>query len=281
MRPLRASPYVWCFVVGMLGGCANPFRDLADKTSEKYRIDQAEGLLNSYKFDDAITAIDPVVAAHPTDERIVNIAVSAYAGRAGLRILDMLEAIGTDLSTKGIFRIFADHFVESDADKQSDIENAKDLIEAYGARGVNRSASMNFLAMFVYYSRIGVVLNRYAYNGTTQLLSTFKACHTTSDFNAATTGLPDSAVDIVMTSIPRILDAASGIASSTDSRITSITSIPGVPTDLGFDPIPCSADSNNTTCKTVRSLINIGPSEISGTIGLATGEGACATVSTP
>ena len=249
-----------------LSGCANVEREFPNKSADAYRIDQAKIALDKYKFDMAIENIGPVLAKKPKDPEVAYVASAAYAGRAGLRILDLFSELARKVSTTALLAIFAEHYISSDDDRISDIETAKDIIEGYGERAADLDPDMNFFALFVFYSRIGVTLNRYGYTAdTTDVDPAFKACSVSK--------FPDAAVDTVMTSLPRIIDTASAVAAA-GAGFDDLKGLT-LPIDLGWDPIPCSANSNNIACLAVRNLV--AQSKAEGGFGLGTGEYPCLT----
>ena len=275
--------------VVMLGnvGCANVFRDFPDKGSYLYRMDRARVKLDANKYDEVITEIEPLIAADPRNADLVYLAVCAYAGRAGLRVLSLFTDIASGLSDKGLFQILAENFVPlstegfdladvtavSDVSSITDIETAKTIIENYGATASERNSDINYMAFFVYISRIGIVLNRFAYDPDTGAFrdGQFKACKKGIDAAGASTGIPNEGVDIVLTSLPGIADTASYVFGSS----TDLTS--SFPPGLGTTAI-CTTTENDPSCLAVRTLIAVSKEENSSGIGLGTGEAICPVV---
>ena len=265
-------------IVGTLSGCHNMYRDFSDKSSDSYLIFQAKSYMDALDFDSAITSITPVVASQPTNEEVAYIASASYAGRAGLRILDLFSKLASELSSKSILQIFAEHFPGATDTTVADIESATRVLEAFSPRASGRSPSLNFYALFLYYSRIGVILNRYAYDSTSTLRTNFTACNTQDTPDAAETGIPNDMIDRIMTSIPRVLDAASG-ATGGGSTTNALSSASLPPELSSFSPIPCSTDSNDVRCLAGRTFVNIGrPTGIG--LGTGSGGGICL-VTTP
>jgi len=255
-----------------LVSCANPLSNLVDPSSDEYRIAETRKALDRLDFDNAITNISPVLARRSTEEEIAYLASAAYAGRAGLRLLDLFSALTSDLSSKTLLTIFAQHYEGATDENVADMETAVSIIEAYGPRAANRSVDLNFYALFLFYSRMGVILNRYAFNSSNTLRVNFHACHTVEDLDGPETGLPNDMLDRVMTAIPRIVETIPAIGSGsglpTGALDTSL--LPAVP----FDPVPCTTDPNNSACLLARLLVLTG----SPSIGLGTGEIPCLAV---
>lgn len=290
--------------LGGLTACPNAYRSFPDPTQDEYRMDRAIKALDDLDFDTAIENIDPVLAKKPKNERVAYIAASAYAGRAGLRMIDLYKDMITWIastsgsSTSTMFTTLAEHFPDASDQDIKDMETAKEIIEDYGADVDDRSADMNFFFLFVNLSRIGVTLNRYAYEYTTSGSShiavkrtNFRACRMTVDLDGTVTGLPDSdtsssdgndhlcgsgsqhacPVDIVMTSLANVFATGDAIPNFPD--LSSMTTAMGI--TLPTEPLPCSDDSQALECLGVRTLIAQSKSE--GGQGLGTGETLCAT----
>jgi hypothetical protein len=229
-----------------LGACSNAFRDFPDKSSDAYYIDQAEIFLNQFKFAEAIDKITPVLATQPRNPKVVQIAMLAYAGRAGLRSLDLITEL-TDGSSN-FFTIFAEHFPGATDVNVSDMNKAIEILEAYEPDATQRTTELNLIAMFLYYGRIGVVLHRYAYVNNVRS-PTFNQC--------STTDLPDAALTLIVRSLPRALDSTSGLGSGgLADALNSLTSEPLVQAFVGSENSACPTDT--TPCQSMRALIGEG-----------------------
>ena len=259
------------------GACGNIFRNFPEKNSDTYRIDAARNHLDNNEYDDAIDQIYPVFENQPRNPEVVYLASAAFAGRAGLRILDLFDQIANASGSDGVLKIFAEHFdVATDQDLE-DYQTAVGILEGYSDEAAARSTDLNFYAIFLYYSRIGLILNRYAYDSTGALKSNFEACHRleVTTIGAPRTGIPNDDLDKIYISIPRIIEIIQNIAlGSQFGSITDLGSLPALPKS----PLPCSGAPNNVNCLAVRTLVNAGPA-LNG-IGLGTGVGVCA-VTTP
>lgn len=265
-----------CVVV--LPACSNIYKDFPEKSSDTYRIDAARNALDSNNYSNAISEISPVLATQPQNAEVAYLASAAYAGRAGLRILDLFEQIANSAASKGLLYIFAQHFSGADADDIADFEQAVQIFQNYSDFAVDRSTDLNFYGIFLYYARIGILLNYYALDPTAgTVLSNFDACHRVVDAapGAVITGLPNAAVDKIFVTLPRIIEIVNAITlGSSFANLTDISSLPALPRAA----IPCTSSSNNVQCLGVRTLVNVGPS--GNGIGLGSGSGICL-VTTP
>lgn len=251
--------------------CKNLFSDFTDRTSFDYIVEQTRIHLDREDFDLAIATIEPLLETNPKNEEVAVLASSAYAGRAGVRTLDQILAIG-ESSGAGLFEVFTVNLAAADEEDLEDLERARTIIEAYGATAADRSPDANFYALFLWYSRVGANLAFHAVDAG-EVRTNFTACHGVINFAGARTGLPNATVDRVMTSIARIVDTLPGISSDADvvAALGGITSaLPTAVTDIiGMDPIPCEdavlPDPNAIACLGVRTLIN------GSSLGLGTG----------
>ncbi len=255
----------------VLGGCANAYRDFTDKSTDRYIIDQAKQSLDALKFDETLTQILPLFERRPTDPEIAYLASAAYAGRGGLRILDLFMALASELGDKKLFEIFAEHYVGADEADIADLESAVSVLERYGATAIERNTDMNFYALFLYYSRIGIMLNRYAYDAAGSKRGNFRVCHTQESVEGAMTGLPHAAVDRVMTTIPRIVETIPFVGGSGIAEGALDMSALG---EFPREAYPCAEhadltqllDEGTQKCLAVRVLVG------SDQLGLNTGE---------
>ena len=242
---MRKLILVFALVLG-LASCGNAFRDFPDKSSDAYYIDQARIFLDQFKFDEAIAKITPVLVTQPRNPSVVEIAMLAHAGRAGLRVLDLILELGSSSDT--FFMIFAQHFPNADDDDVADMQRAVEILEAYEPDHLNRTSQFNLIGMFLYYGRIGVTLNRYAYVNNV-LSATFDHC--------SSTDLPDTALTNIVQSLPKALDSASGIGTGgVSDALDGLTSEPTIQQFLGNENAVCPAD--DTPCSLMRSLIGEG-----------------------
>ena len=252
--------------------CINWFRDFGDKSSDNSWYYNAKRAFDDLDFDTAISQITPVLESQPRNEDVVYLAAASYAGRAGLRILDLFLTIASDAATKSMFQMFTEAYPRADDDDIADIESALEILEDFEPLAENRSNAMNFFALFLAYSRIGVILNRYAYDEDNALRDNFNACEEVDDFDAVTTGLPYAMLDRVMTSIPRIVDAMRGI--SGEGAAFDALSAVSFAAEFPLDPYPCvdAVGLHLVSCLAVQTLINTGPPS-----GLGSGLGAICT----
>ncbi|MBP7843397.1 MAG: hypothetical protein KA116_01160 [Proteobacteria bacterium] len=257
------------FLIFALCQCSkNLFRSTSDEKADSYRIDRARKEIDKENFDTALEYIVPVWERRQTEPEIAYIAANAYAGRAGLRIINLFDSLASDITTKTVLEIFSEHFIDASLQDVNDMESAIGCIENAGNRGALRNAKTNFFALLVYWARIGANLNYYAYAANNVKEAGFNACKISVNFGAAT-GLPQNIVDRIMVTVPRIIDTAAYVSGSgSDFDAILAANLPAEFSVLtSFDPIPCPGTTapEIALCLGVRSVINLN------TVGLNTG----------
>jgi hypothetical protein len=248
----RLRPALLAFLL-LAGSCANVFRDFPDKNGDAYLLAKARQHLDLYEFDRAIEAVEIVRKRHPDDQDVVNLSIVSYAGRAGLRSLDLLFEL-TDIGDSTFFRIFAEHFPKARASDVSDMEKAVSLYEGLTDDADERDAEQNLLGLFLYMGRIGVILNHYGYDDNNAQLASFDACDELL--------LPEVDNQRIMNSVPRLLETAGGLDSSNGlgEAIQDLVSSPLLSVFAASRDTDCPTD--NVGCEGIRSLIEEGSAGI-------------------
>ncbi len=247
-------------------GCDNLYRDFSHKTSTDYLLYEAERDIDNLRFTRAIRNLDEVLRRHPNYSQAKYMNSIAHSGRAGLRVIRIFETI-QDSGSANLFLTLANSFELVDDDNLEDFATAVEYLEDIAPTSLERSSDQNFYALFLYLGRVGAVLNRYAFDASNLILAaTFSACHTVEAKAAPKTGIPDDGIDVIMTMIPRITDTVDRLSEQGSFDLIDITALQAVGT-FGYDPIPCSVDSDDPDCLAVRTIINNGSTGI----GLGTG----------
>lgn len=254
-----------------LNGCANSSDDFVDKTSDGYRIQSARQAIDRLDFLDAIQHLELVYANRPDDREVKYLLSVAYAGRAGLRIIDLFEQVADKSDTKGVLRIFAEHFTGVTLDNLSDLKEAVSFLESISTEATERTDDENFYALFLYYAQIGALINYSALDpDDNSLRSNFRSCHTVVDFDAVKTGITSANIDTITVDLLRILQTAATLTVEDD--LESLVALSGVPSGLDLDS-NCAAQPNQSICKSVRTVVGVGHADDG--IGVGTSEGTC------
>ncbi len=225
----------------------NYLADFVDRSTDEYMIDETRNYLDKGDYNNAINTIMPVLASQPQNSDVVYLAAASYAGRAGLRVLDMFTDIALNTSEgRLLFHGLARHMSGATSTDLRDLEVAYNIIEGFRYEAADRPASMNFFSLFVYFAYVGAVLNIAAIDPATgDVMAGYNACLAAS--------LPEIDTDRVMIMIPRILDAINNSGGA-----SSAISVTGLPTTLPKDPVDCPGAGavNIARCKAVRGLVD-------------------------
>lgn len=261
-----------------ISGCRNLYSDFSHKTSTDYLLYEAKKDINNLRFNRAIRNLNEVLSRSPLSKSGNYLYSLAHAGRADLRVANIFQSMLDGAGS--LFVISSESFNVSTDDDLLDFATAVSALETIAPTPQDRDQEENFYALFLYFGRIGAVLNRYAYSDTNTLLTAnFSGCHKVSNKAAVKTGIPDDQVDVIMTMLPRVMDTVDRLAEQGVSSLPDVSALAAF-ANFSYDPIPCSANSNNASCLSVRSIINNNATGV----GLGTGVGgeaiACA-VTTP
>ena len=226
----------------------NVFKDLPDKNSDPYLLQLARQRLDDGEYDNAINAITPVLQSDSRNVDVVYIAAAAYAGRAGLKTLTLFTEIATKTSDgKKLLKILGEHI--SSASRTAtikDLEIAISILEGYSPNAVDRTPTLNYFGLFLYYAYLGALIHVNAMDGQNNVIGGFDACTVAS--------LPHADVDVMMISFARITDILNVIGNSAAGSIGNQFTY-GFP---GYD-VGCPAAGNATNaayCKLMRTLVN-------------------------
>lgn len=244
----------------MVGSCANVLRDFPNKSSDDYYLDLAKQHLNNLEFDEAIARVTPLLATRSDEEEVIKLAAEAYAGRAGLRTFDFILELSS--GEENFFTLFAQHFPLADEDDVTDIETAIGLIEGFEDDPTQRSAQLNVLSMFLYYSHIGVVLNYRGFDTTNSRATGFDACDTND--------LPEGDNQDIVRALPKAIDSASSLDDAASDLFSAFAANPALAAFLSSQSAECpgTVAADITACAGMRALIN------EGSAGIGIGAGA-------
>jgi len=251
--------------LALFGSCSNVLRDFPDKSSDDYYVSLAQIYLDQFKFDKAINVITPVLANQPKNYQVVKVAMLSYAGRAGLRVLDLILSL-TDLSGSTFFRLFSEHFPGANADTISDMKMAVSILEAYESDPAARTSEFNVIGMFLHWGVLGSTLNGYGYNSNNTPAAGFDACDILD--------LPEVANTDVVQSLSKALEASSNISGNggITSALDALLSAPELSAFTNSQETVCPGVAANDvqSCDGMRALVNEGSAGIGIGAGVVT-----------
>lgn len=124
-------------------GCGGKsvFESMADDGSDEAQLEKARIALDEGEFDDAVDILEELCGADLTaptcDPEVVSLYASAYAGRAGLAVFDLVkEAVDQEVSDNGSYALFSTHFSSphTNPEQVRDMNNAVVLLSNLPAR---------------------------------------------------------------------------------------------------------------------------------------------------
>lgn len=173
-------------------GCtANIFETFADKDSNAAKIQEIQIRLNNHDFDGALQIIASLPAALQSDREVRVLAASAYAGRAGLVFLEVIQNFQNASSTL-ISPFLMAGFPGGTLARIDDAKAAEDQLVNISTDPAARNADENVMMALINFTKMGNILSGYADNDNNGVLDpTFDSCP-----NADTPGtsMPDSQV---------------------------------------------------------------------------------------
>lgn len=122
-------------------GCGGKsvFESMADDGSDEAQLEKARIALDEGEFDDAVDILEELCGADLTaptcDPEVVSLYASAYAGRAGLAVFDLVkEAVDQEVSDSGSYALFSTHFSSPTNAQLSDMNSAVVLLSNLSVR---------------------------------------------------------------------------------------------------------------------------------------------------
>lgn len=110
----------WFPLLLLLASMAMP----ACSNSDEATVEEAKYALDSEDWDESISLAMSVLNSDPSNVRAALVASSAYAGRGGFRILDLLIPISQDIKSRDLFGAIYDVLIERGSVNVNDIRQA-------------------------------------------------------------------------------------------------------------------------------------------------------------
>ncbi len=168
MRVMRGVSGVLCggLLAGALLACGdeNLFESLADDNTTVAEVESAKIAIDNGNFTQAIATLQGLCGTSTTaptcDAETASLLASAFAGRAGLNVFDLIEnsvdvASGTTLSSLSTFSTL---LFSPTADDKSDLHDAVDILENLLTPTANQDLQMAIYAMADAVVTVGVDL---------------------------------------------------------------------------------------------------------------------------
>jgi hypothetical protein len=249
------------FMCVFLLSCSNLFSDLSEKDSNKAKLYDARRLLDQSKWTEAIEKLNSLSTSYLLRRDVRALLASAYAGRCGIDMLNLINSITNADSNEKLFVTLLKTMANSALTNIDDCILAETTLNGIGTE-TERTVDENLLMTFVEFGKIGAILN---YRADLDDDNNFSSTGGDSGFDACDNGdLPQndtgsdkaSASQLVASFAILILSlqaSGSTIASQDLSDLTAICAQGGGANDI------CSAtDASSVTDdqrKTIRSII--------------------------
>jgi hypothetical protein len=153
-------------LIGSLPACGdgNVFDSLSDHDTTAAKLEAARIAVDSGDFTVAIAALVTLCGADssaPTcDADTAALLASAYAGRAGLNVFDLIAAVtNTTSGVTGSFSSFSTLLPNPTANNKSDLHNAVTILSSLSTPTANQSLELAVVAMADIVVTIGVDLS--------------------------------------------------------------------------------------------------------------------------
>ncbi|MEQ1875016.1 MAG: hypothetical protein ABL958_00125 [Bdellovibrionia bacterium] len=138
--------------------CANLFSELSEKDSDKAKLYDAKRLLDQSQWSDAITKLNSLSSTYAVRRDVRALLASAYAGRCGIDMLNLINAITNASPSEKIFVTLLKTMTDATLTSIDDCALAESTINAIGVTG-DRTVDENLLMTFVEFGKIGAILN--------------------------------------------------------------------------------------------------------------------------
>ncbi|MDC4204618.1 MAG: hypothetical protein MPW14_07720 [Candidatus Manganitrophus sp.] len=122
-------------------GCGGKsvFESMADDSTDEAKLEKAKIALDDGEFADAVEILADLcgtdLTAPSCDPEVVSLYASAYAGRAGLAVFDLVkEAVDKTPSNNESYALFSAHFSAPTSSQLSDMNNAVILLSSLPVR---------------------------------------------------------------------------------------------------------------------------------------------------
>lgn len=238
-------------------GCPNLFSEAASKTGDPALLYQAQRLIDSGDFTDAITAIQSMTATGQAQRTTKVTLASAYAGRCGL----VLTSLAGDLSSgigdgSTLYPVLLSHMVTATSAEVDDCKQAETTLLSISSTASDRTSDENVLLAFVEFAKLGAILAASGVdaddNGTID--GAFDAC--TNDAS----NIVDADVQHIGTAITIAIESLSASGTAVADEITgtfteTCDAIDSALGTTGFCEQTDTSDFDATETKGLRALI--------------------------
>jgi len=206
------------FLAFAIMGCSNALTTFSDQESDEALLFEAREAIRKGQWTNAINACSLIDAAMLTQESYAVTCASAFAGRCGFNVLDLVTLLQGVSGSVTVFELLVDELDSTTAQDVSDCEDAEAILHGIGGASI-RSAEANGLAVLLGLYKVGVVLNELADPDEDGLPAGHNSC-----------AMADDDTDMIATSFAEISDSLTLLASQStfwDLLNTGMTAVCG------------------------------------------------------
>ncbi|MES2965690.1 MAG: hypothetical protein V4760_17545 [Bdellovibrionota bacterium] len=154
-RSWRCVSFV--LVLTLLSGCPNSFGEFANKTSDEALLFQSQLYADTRDWDNAITTIGRMTTAGKADRTAKYLLSSYYAGRCGLDLLELADALG-NLGTTQLYPFLLSTYAANTATDLADCQSAETTLLSISPTYASLTPDENVLLALVEFAKIGSLL---------------------------------------------------------------------------------------------------------------------------
>ena len=127
----RINKNLWAGLLGLLvtTGCANVLTEMSDKDSDRAKLFDAQSAIDQGQWSTAITKISQMSTTYQAQRDIQVLKASAFAGRCGLNIFQMMENVRNN-SASNLFAIMMNAMAGATAGDIADCISAESILKS-------------------------------------------------------------------------------------------------------------------------------------------------------
>ena len=183
MNPPFRPRLVWSLALGVmaLAGCQNIFQDISTRNTNDAYLEDARAAMNDRDYTRALTKLLATTETYQARREVILAIASAYAGRCGLDVLALTQAI-VNAPTQRLFPLLLGAFKGATTGQIADCGQAQTWVRklAPGDNFALLTADESLFLAVASIARVGAILSTFAdldLNGVVD--PSFDACNTT------------------------------------------------------------------------------------------------------
>lgn len=246
-------------LVFIMASCTNSnlLSEFAKKDTDEALLRSAKIHIDKSEWGEAIAAFDQMSATYTAKREVKIVQASAYAGRCGLNLLSLAEALSGSL-TSLLFKFLMQQYPGATTANRDDCVTAETIVKSIDTDPANRTTDENLLMVFLSFAKIGVTLAAHADSVTVD-------GEPDAGWNSCTddaSNFPDASVREVGTGLAIALTSLTAVSASStigSGQLTSFTdlcnNLETLDPNLNFCAITDSSNFTAQHLQAIRSLV--------------------------